>query len=132
MQAQYSASPAQHFQITPDNDVCNTPPTHSADQYIITLTISIIRVVLELGICWAKHSSEREKGQKKRERELSSSNAACMGSFAKGFLLSFNNGWRATIELRVGMSLLALTYSRPWNADPKKEKLVISKQNAKF
>lgn len=44
-------TPAPHFLITPDNDVCNTPPTHSTDQYIITLTISIIRVVLEMGIC---------------------------------------------------------------------------------
>lgn len=64
------AKPALHVLITPDNDVCNThhPHTHSRDQYIITLTISIISVELEMGICGAKHSSERDIKVRRRDR----------------------------------------------------------------
>lgn len=64
------AKPALRLLITPDNDACNAhhPHTHSTDQYIITLTISIISVELEMGICGAKHSSERDIKVRRRER----------------------------------------------------------------
>lgn len=81
------------FLITPDNDVCNTPPTHSTDQYTITLTISIIKVELGMGICWAKHSSERKRERSEKIKNWAA-HALCMGSPPKAFLLSFNNEMR--------------------------------------
>lgn len=67
MHAYTSTNVALHLLITPDNDDA-IPPTLSSNQYIITMTISIIRVVLEMRIRSAKHSSERDIKVRKREK----------------------------------------------------------------
>lgn len=67
MHAYTSTNVALHLLITPDNDDA-IPPTLSSNQYIITMTISIIRVVLEMRIRSAKHSFERDIKVRKREK----------------------------------------------------------------